>query len=382
MDWIIIIFLILQPFLDLIATSSFLSGIHVVIRGLFFSICLFYLFRYRRRDKLVILLTVMMFIYFCSYLFLYHYGFLEVVSYTLKLFYLPIVMMFFYYYDGKIDQKYICFTLFFYLLFLIICYICGFGNDVYEEAVKKVGFKGLFNSINEYSAIVVTLLPLVLNYLLKKKNYICSLGIVILVFIVSMLTGTKVILGGIVICLVYFVYKPFSQFFKVQSNGKRIAIITGVILIIGSGFFLVRNTTAYKNAIVQAKFFNIKNILSLEGVNKVIFNDRFSFIPDNQKDYNNSLWYEKLLGVRYSSSRKDVEIDLFDVFYKYGIIGLLIICFILIYYGYKSKLRGIYLLTFLLLLLISETSGHVLIYPAVCIYFGVIICFNKKKEDS
>lgn len=377
---IIIIFLLSQPFLDIIAGTSFLNGIHVIIRGLFFIFCLFELVKNKNDYKLTLLLTTIMFIYFCSYLSLYHYGLTNSISYTLKLFYLPITTMFFYYHKDKIDDKYISIILLTYLILLMTCYIFNIGNGIYESGINKTGFKGLFNSINEFSAIVIILLPLSLDFFLKRKKYLYCFFTIVLVGMTSMLTGTKVILGGIIICLLYFLYLPFKNFFIKQNHLKKGMIITSILLSIGIIFFLITNTTAYKNAIVQAKFFKVKNITSLKGINKVVFNDRFSFIPASQKEFNKAPLQEKMLGLPYNSSRKDVEIDLFDIFYKYGIIGLLIIVSIIIYYGYKSRLTGTYLLSFILLILISETSGHVLIYPAVSIYLGIIISLNKKMS--
>jgi len=382
---LIIVFLILQPFLDIIAGANFPFGIHLFIRGLFLIFLIFSIFNIKKRDKVTILMTLIMFIYFCSYLILYHYSFMEAVSYTFKLFYLPIVIIFFYYYSDKIDRRYLIITLLLYLGIFILCYIFGLGDVVYEEEVKKVGFKGLFNSINEFSAIIITLFPMALDYLLEKKKYIYCVLFIFLILIISFLIGTKVILGGFLITLLFTFYKPIIKVFKRQSVIKRIVIVMCGIFFMGGGIFLVKNSTAYKNAMVQAKFFNIKNVLSLEGINKVVFNDRFSFIPECQDSYNKASLYEKLLGLEYNDDRKDVEIDFFDIFYKYGIVGLIVISFILIYYGCLSKLRGVYLFSFCLLLLISETSGHVLIYPSVCLYFGVIIYFNKflqKKKDN
>ena len=376
---VIIIFLLLQPFLDVLAGSNILNKVHLIIRGLFFLYCFFYIIKEKKKRKTTIFLTTIMFIYFCSYLFLYHYSLINSISYTLKLFYLPYTILFFYNSKENIDEKYIYIILFTYLILLITFYIFNIGNEIYEAEIRKTGFKGLFNSINEFSAIIITLLPLSLNYFKKRKKYIHCIITIILMIIVSMLTGTKVILGGVLITLIYFLYHPLIQFIKKQNTLKKATILFIIIASTIGGFFLIKNTTAYKNAIIQAKFFKVKNIFSIKGINKVVFNNRFSFIPTNQKDFNHSTIYEKLLGLKYNDSRKDVEIDFFDIFYKYGIIGIFIVTIILIYYGYKSKLKGVYFLTFILLILISETSGHVLICPAVSLYFGVIISLNKKS---
>lgn len=379
---ITIIFFLLQPFLDVLAGLNILNGIHLIIRGLFFLYCFYDLIKEKKNNKIIILLTTIMFIYFCSYLSFYHYNLVESTRYTLKLFYLPFTMLFFYNNKEILKEKYIYFVLFTYLILLITFYIFNIGGSIYKSEVKKVGFKGLFNSINEFSAIIIILFPLTLNFFKKKKKLLYSIITVILILIVSIITGTKVILGGILITSIYFLTHPFINLIKKQNIKKKIIILLIATISTIGGMIIIKNTTAYQNAIIQAKFFKVKKIISIEGINKVIFNDRFSFIPSNQKDFNQAKLYEKLLGLKYNESRKTVEIDFFDLLYQYGIIGLLMITSIIIYYGYKSQLKNIYLLTFVLLILISETSGHVLIYPTVSLYFGIIINLNKPQKTN
>lgn len=328
------------------------------------------------------LLTTIMFIYFISYLSLYHYSFITTVTLTLKLFYLPITTMFFYSYKEEIDKKYLVITLLLYITIFLLSYILGIGQDAYITEEKKEGFKGLFNSVNEFSAIIITLLPISIKYLKEKKKYILALILIILICIIFMLTGTKVILGGLAVIIIFFLIEPTKKYYKVLDKKKKVitSIILLTILIITS--YLITFTTPYKNAIIQMKFFKVENILSLEGINKVIFNDRFSFIPENHQRMKNSNIYEKLFGLKQEPTRKAVEIDLLDIFYQYGIIGLIIMISIIAYYIHKVKPKGIYLLTITLFLLISETSGHVLIYPAVSIYFSLMIYFQKKELSN
>lgn len=375
----VLFFLLLQPFLDLCAGIG-IPFIHILIRGLFVIYCIFYLVRNRKNLPLSFLLAIMMAIYFISYLFIYQYSFYSSLSYTLKLFYLPITLLFFYYYENKVKEKYIVAVLCTYIGIFLLCYVLGLGHEVYQEGVEKVGFQGLFNSINELSAILIVLLPLSFHALQTNKKYLSCVILMIFIFLVSMLTGTKVVLLGSILTLFFFLYQPFLRFFKKQSVMRKTVVVFLILLFTGLGSFLLSHTTAFKNAMVQKNFFEVRHVFSLEGINKVVFNDRFSFIPENQESYERSPFYQKLLGVKEAEKIKDVEIDLFDIFYQYGLLGLVFIVFILIYFGYQSRLQGVYLFSYLLLFLISETSGHVLIYPAVCLYFGIILSLNQQKR--
>ena len=44
------------------------------------------------------------------------------------------------------------------------------------------------------------------------------------------------------------------------------------------------------------------------------------------------------------------------------------------------KLKGIYLFTFILSIMISLVTGHILNTPNVSIYVGLLFCLNKQEE--
>lgn len=377
MKKLMILFILLQPLLDISYTLNFLN-INLIVRGIFLVLITLYLIK-EKKDKPLELLYIPLIIFMFVYIFGFHYSIIKSVKYITKLFYLPFTLVFFYYYKDDIDNKYFVYELVLYLAIYYISWIFGFGNEIYEDGVKKVGFKGLFNSINEFSAIVIMLLGISINYLQKKKKYIICIILSALTAILSMTLGTKVILGGLIILFLYFLYNPFKEYFIKKSIKSKIFIILLLVSIVFLSSFLITNTSTYKNAEVQKKYFKVNNVFSLNYINKVIFNNRFSFVSKNHKLYYKSNILNKMFGINRNITRKDVEIDLFDLFYTYGIIGFILMLIYIIYIGYKSKLKGIYLFIFILLILISETSGHVLMSPSVSLYFGIIIYLNKKE---
>lgn len=377
MKKLLIIFLIIQPFLDISYTLN-LYNINSVVRGLFFLIATIYLIK-NKKYKEVLFVYIPMIIYVLMYLFYYKYSLFNAFTLAFKFFYLPICMLFFYNYKDKIDNKYLVYTLIFYLLIYYISLIFNIGSDIYERGVKKEGFKGLYNSINELSTIIIILLGISLNYLNNKKKYVISIILLVLSIFLSMTLGTKVILGGIIILILYFMYKPFKEYFNSKNVKGKVFITLSIVVVAFFSAFLITNTTTYKNAEVQKKYFKVKNVFSFNYVNKVIFNNRFSFVPKNHKIYASSNIINKIFGINENIVRKDVEIDLFDVFYKYGLIGFMLIIIYILYILYKSKLKAFYKFLFILLLLISEASGHVLLCPAVSLYFGIIVYYGKRK---
>lgn len=147
--------------------------------------------------------------------------------------------------------------------------------------------------------------------------------------------------------------------------------------------YLFFQTSTYHNMVVQAKFFKIRNLFSFEGINKVIFNDRLHFLILNHTYFIKQDFLQWLLGIGYVNPLKLVEIDVFDILYRYGILGIIIMVFTFIYLGRNIITNKTCVFAFVLLFLIALTSGHVILYPAVAIYLGIIVILaNNWKEKS
>lgn len=375
------IFLLLGPFLDVM---SFLEvggkfSVSVIVRTLFLGFLILLLFKKKKSYlELGIISAISILLFGFSYLFLKQ-GFIGSISSILKLIYLPIVLIYFKNYSWDSDKmKTLEIVLFLYLSIFLLSYVTGVGSNAYLETDGKSGFKGLFSSINEFSAIVVSLLFLVGTFLKKNKNYI-RLGILILFsFITSLLIGTKVLLGGILFTLLYFVYLDRKKlFFDQKIQVKAFICVLVFILLVGGGFLFTKTRT-YQNMKVQQKFFHADQVLSYEFLNRVVFNDRLTFLKENFEFYKSQDISRKLFGIGIGEyDVKMVEIDIFDLLFRYGMIGVsLFVSIFVLRMGFISMNQEA-LIASILLILISCTSGHVLFYPAVTIYFG---CFSTMKR--
>ena len=195
--------------------------------------------------------------------------------------------------------------------------------------------------------------------------------------IISYLTGTKVLLGGIVITLFINIFPYLFNKFKDFSKKNKIIMIITSILLFTLLCYLFTLTNTYYNMKIQGEFFKVTNIFSYEFLNRVLFNDRLTFLNTNLDIYLNSNISSKILGLGIYKFPKLVEIDIFDIWFTYGIIGLLLILSIFVYIFRKVKFNKYNLFGLIILIMISLTSGHVLLSPAVSIFFGIIIYLNK-----
>ena len=377
---VLLIFLLIQPFLDVIATTNY-SILNIIVRGLFLLLIVIYLlFNKKNIAILISTLTAGLILFVINVYF--NLGIVTSISSIMKLYYLPITILFFVNIKNSIDNKIITYVLFIYLILFLSSYIFGFGYNNYKLSDGKQGFRGIFNSINEISAIIIGLLPVALNYLKNKKNYIISILLIVFAFLVALLTGTKVLMIGLFIIIIFIYIKSDIKIFKNMSTIKKIISIIVITIIILGGIYLLTYTRFYKNMIVQQKFFKSYNILSLDFINKVLFNNRLTFLKDNFLFYKSQKLINIIFGIGYSNqSIKLVEIDIFDILFRFGIFGLISFIIPIIYIVKKIKLDKISLFSIILLILISLTSGHVLLSPSVSIYFGYIILINNKINN-
>lgn len=370
MNYILLLFLILQPFLDVIATTSF-NKINVIVRGAFLVFVIIYLIKNKKHLNLLVPLFVVSLI-----LFIYNYkdfGLMNSISSVMKVLYLPLILIFFSSQDknDKVD-KYLVITLSIYLILFLSSYLFGFGFNNYQDSDGKSGFRGIFNSINEISAIIIALLPIALHYLKNNKKIILQILYILMAFFVSLLTGTKVLMIGLFIILLFVYYQDIIHLYRSLNKPVKVISLIVVVLFILLGCYLLTYTRFYQNMLIQNEFFKVTNIKDF--INKILFNDRLTFLSDNYKYYINQNILTKLLGIGYlNDSIKLVEMDIFDILFRYGIVGLIGFCLPILLTIRNIKVNKIQMFSIILLVLISITSGHVLLSPSVCIYFGYFI---------
>lgn len=391
-DKMVIMFLVLQPFIDAItcieikSNISFLS-VSSIVRGIFFVIVITYLIR----EKINLKCTMSFIIYFLLSI-LYNKLLTDnrlsvEIANIFQIFYLPFLIMFFNNYSNKyVNDKFILKLYFIYLNLIIIPYLLGIGYSVSEFYEEKIGYLGLFYGGNEISAILIGLLPTSINALIKNKNKIINIVFIVELLACTILVGTKTLMLGVIIVILYFSIKylknNFNSFSKLK---KRLTIIVPVIFFI---VFIVvlPYTPMYKNIVTAAKFFNVdfSNLFSMYGLNKIVFSGRLGFLEKINDTFINSSILSIFMGIGKTTliNTKLIEIDIFDIFYSIGIIGFVIWILYMIKGMKNSKLNGIYKFTFILLIIISIFAGHILTSTNVSIYLALMIILNKNEKEE
>ena len=376
MSYLLLVYLFLQPFLDVCAITPY-HVVNMIIRGSFFVFMFVYLFIHSYNKKFLFFFVCSGFL-IAGYHFFCDYGIYEIISSIMKLYYLPITILFFYYVSSEwIDRKYLLMVLIIYVTLFLTSYIFGFGYDSYLENEVKKGFKGVFNSMNEISAIMMGLLPLSLEYLREKKRVICSIMLLLSLFFVSILAGTKVLMLGLILIIMVFYFQGFVHFYKKLDFKIKWVFWFLILMISILGCYFLIHTNFFHNMWVQAQYFEVDSIFSFRFINKVLFNNRLTFLSENFQYFIKQDGFSYLFGIGFFHLFKLVEIDIFDILFRYGILGLVSFILPIAFVLKKGAFSKTFLFSVILLICISCTSGHVLLNPNVVIYFGYILLISK-----
>lgn len=387
--YLLILFLVCQPLLDALTCIqiknnwSFIS-ISAIVRGLFFLYVLYYLWKEKKDRKIIYLYLVYCVLEIAMQYLVFKNSLSVEVANLMQVFYLGFLIMFFKRYKNEyLNTKLLVFIYYLYISLIIGPFILGFGYYAWEFYPEKSGYYGLFYGANEISAILVILFPIVLDYLLRCKKYIISGISIILSFICAYLVGTKTMLLGFIMTLLYLLIPFLYKYYKKFSWKYKICFIGVVVLILILGCLILPHTPLYKNITLALDYFKIdsSNIFSYYGINKMIFSGRLEFVVNIFKEVRwlGPLYYIFGIGKSILISLKGVEIDLFDILFTLGILGF-IFYLVFMYNSVKdTKLSGVYRYTFILGLLISLIAGHVLISTNVSIYLALLFYYNRSN---
>ena len=389
-DKLIFIFIIIQPFIDAITMYQIRSpikiiSISVITRGLFLVIISFWLYK-KCRKKLLFYILLGYFVIDVVYIILFtNNSIYQEIANLFQIFYLPLVILFFQLYENKKINLSLIFKVYLiYLNFIIVPYFLHIGVYASEYYPGKSGYYGLFNGGNEISAVILAMLPWIIHYLSNNRNVFVKIFTAIETIFCIYLIGTKTILLGSIIVLLYFLIpKIFKIFKKDVLKNILISILIATILLILI-IIVVPSMPLYKNILLALKFFNVNSLtdfLKIEVIDNIIFSGRLNILENINEIYCNSQFITYIFGLGETTllNLKLIEIDIFDIFYSIGILGIFIYFMIMIKGIKKAKLKSIYLFSFILLIFVSLFTGHILTSTCVSIYLGLNFILTKNN---
>ena len=419
MNRILYIILMIQPYVDLLTSlmTRFVNTsitLGILIRGVMVLLGIIYVIffsksKYKKKSCLYLFLLFSFLIcYFLakpSILFNTKYLITE-ITYVFKFFYVIVMLIclfnFFDQYKPNMRRifKIIQVNLFSYCFLIVLANITGTAFGTYQYG--GVGNTGWFYSGNEIGTITSLLFPFLYLFVNKTDSY-KVLAYIIPVVLGIEIIGTKTSMLGLLISTAIFIVYYSIRF----KNGKKkqffmTIIILFAILISAPNLPVIQNV---KNTIVRFEDRQKKEIdkdYSRDVVTNVLFSDRDYYRKKVDALYRKSDVTSKFFGLGFvnreeindSNIEKLIEMDFYDIFYHYGILGFTIYMIPFIYISiisfkyllerkFKINIKQLILgYCFCISLFVSFIVGHVLGAPAVSLYlalFAVLLIYYLKN---
>ncbi len=320
---------------------------------------------------------------------------------------------------------------------MFIAILTGTSSSTYEW--NKFGFKGWFFSGNELGSTVAISFPLVYLYALIKYDQLKKIYYfipVVMLAAVSILIGTKVgyfaVLGaGIMVFLTYLTYWIIQKIRKYKKPLTSMHLTCSFVFLLL--FLLVTPfSPSFSNVSGDVDAINEQSEQTSEEQNKnqssgdsgednsdknqdkdqqqlmespilkIILSSRNVYFTEIYNDYMDASPMQKMFGMGYAGNYREspklIEMDFFDLFFSYGIIGFLFILvpfifivglFIKLLFQVPGRLlhpeNMLILLSIGLGTGIAFLAGHVLYAPAVNIYLAismVLLMINMMKMNK
>ena len=403
---LLIIFILLQPILDLI--TGF--GIHIWKMNVTIGIIIRMIF-------LLVILYSVMFVYKKKQNWLYYgilivYGLLYVLGIILfkdgvglfseiqglcRVFYFPVLLIALYSIKDeiKISKMTLMVVLVTYLVCILVPNCLNLGFETYE--ITKAGTLGFFNSANEISGIISLLTPIMILIFVSSKKIIPAVIISCIYLYVILTIGTKTPLLSLGITI-FFTYLWFIYNAVKVKKYKRIGIsLIALVLFTIALILILPKTTFYKNIETHLNYLKLDNVTEVfedeKLVDHFIFSSRLKFMKERQQDYMDGNIYQKLFGIGYLNNQKEakaVEMDYFDIYYNHGIIGFILFFGMYGYFFYlimkeRRKLdfeQYMLYISILLSIFLSFFTGHIITAPAVSILVTVLLLMLVKQKKK
>jgi len=266
------------------------------------------------------------------------------------------------------------------VIFNLVLGLAGYGFPVYsiEDGEVSIGVKGFFFAGNEISGVFIILSSLMIAFYLPKiKKPFYAYTALFVLFLFSATLATKTAIGGVFLISIVAVYLRKKYLDKTKIDLKNIFTLFFAVTSISSGliyFFL--QSAAFQR--MSYYYENLSNIL------KFVLSGRDAFLSREWAVFTskNSPVNFIIGGGRYIS----VEMDFFDTFFSYGIVGIIIVYgfyFYIIYFATKTFFKSnkdffgiVVYLTVSLMLLQGFVAGHVIYSGMAGAFHGILLVLS------
>ncbi|WP_190284707.1 O-antigen ligase family protein [Bacillus sp. S3] len=315
-------------------------------------------------------------------------------------------------------QRYIVYAMSLIGLSMVLAEVTDTAFNSYTY--NKVGHTGWFYAGNEIGAIMSICFPIVILYAIKKTTSLKTsyYWIPVLLLIYSLMAvGTKVGFGAVLISLVISLFMLIVEFImkrkerKFTINIKTNLIINAIVFILFILYTpfspIAENTSIHLSLLENEQTAETpapkpskpgkhqtgpvkKPGLNNQQIENLVLSSRGEYLKQQKEYFADAPISQKILGMGYAGNYKEspklTEMDFYDLFFSFGILGffLYFIPFILlalmilkkIFTQFKSyfTLENVLIASGIILGVgIAFSAGHVFTAPAVSIYLAILV---------
>ena len=376
LDNYILVFILFMPFLYLYISYGIKIKVDLELLGfilvsMFFIIIYIYLFLNNVKRNMLIGYIIFMLLAVASTFLSYTYSF-DTIKFMLTILYLPIIILFFANYKNKwITQKYISYIYLIFSFALTISFIFKFNSEL--TLAYKQGFIGLFYCGSIIGPIMAVLMPIALDYAYKSNSYIVK-GLFYICTIVSIIfVGTKTVYISLGMYLLYRLVKFFK---KKPAAALIVATLLSSIVIVLPFIPAYQN---FKNDFIQKVFKEDKSSITINTIDNILFHQKLNKTRvevNTINNYNNR--YKFILNNEY----EPIGLDAADIFLTLGLVGTIFYVAFLIAILSSSKLKGLYKLVFVMMLIGAFFQGNILTSYLVYVFIGVLFLLTNEEEGK
>lgn len=267
----------------------------------------------------------------------------------------------------------------------LIAYFLGIANRTYG----MVGIKGFFIAQNTLSVVLIILFVFVCNKVFMQGININGIIQLFITTVALVLIGTKSSLIFPIIIMLFYVFISLKD--KQIKPIIFIIILTSTVLIVINLFF----KSEILEIILRQKYFIDQMVKHNNNIFAYLVSGRNRFLQIALNNFIAKFSFTRLIfgigeyaknveiasGMMLNSGYKLIEMDIFDLFFGYGLFGLiLIVCFysrlvIMVIHTHVYENRGLlpYIIALIFAFIHSVFGGH-LLYEALPSMFLGIIC--------
>ena len=269
------------------------------------------------------------------------------------------------------------------------------GTSINSYTYGGKGYSGWFYSANELSVIMIILFGLSIAQISFKKTPSSWVSFILMLSMLPMVGTKTAFYGGMLILLTFTGYLLITFNIRLLRDKSQLVFLAIISLFLCTIPFspIFSNTEQLDMRIKQED----KPIAENTAVQDSTFmtkllSSRDIYLQTTKDDFIQAEGLRKTFGLgyagSYTSDPKIIEMDFFDMFFSYGVVGTLFLLMPLVYICVKILVfpihieKALLLFTLCLCFGIAFLAGHVIFAPSVMTYLAILFLAIGLKNDN